>query len=151
MIRRISDGATFFVIDAHAHTGESSLLRRYRYKEGNKFQVDDLIERMDRHGIDAAVTFAHHSPNTGYAEQNERILAAAVEHPSRVIPFIRLSPHRQENLASRIRDYARQGARGIKLHPFLDSFPINDALLVRPIIDAAQENDLAVLFHCGEA
>jgi Amidohydrolase len=46
---------------------------------------------------------------------------------------------------------ARLGARGIKLHSRADGgFALNDPILIRPIVEAAAQHDLVVLFHTGE-
>lgn len=81
--------------------------------------IEDFTEIMDYNRIDAAVTCAPYSSigkDRTYDEAN-KFLAEVMKKTNRIIGFIRVNPHLQENALQIIRDCKAQGFRGIKFHP----------------------------------
>jgi predicted TIM-barrel fold metal-dependent hydrolase len=130
--------------------GESSMLERFR-GGGRRFLGDEMIRLLDHYGIDTSVAFGMANPTSDYVENNEAILAAAREHPGRIIPFARMNPHFEGRAAELVERWVAAGARGLKFHPFWDGFQANDPYLVHPILEAADPHGLIVLFHSGES
>lgn len=146
-----SDGRKLFVLDCHAHVGQNSLMRRFSGGTREKYSAEEAVENGAKLGIDAMIAFPVSNPHTDYSTDNQRVLKWAEEFPNEVIPFIRLQPHFEDQAVSDVHRYAADGARGIKLHPRLDGgYVANDDMLVRPIVEAAIENDMVMLFHTGE-
>jgi predicted TIM-barrel fold metal-dependent hydrolase len=148
---RDSSGNSFFVFDAHTHIGRRttpSLLRR-----DEDFDGSDMVASMDANGVDMVVAFPRMNPHTDYSEPNRRVLEFAREHPSRIVPYVRINPYYGEEATKQLHECAEQGARGLKLHPFMDfgSVPVNSRDLVFPLIEVAADHGLVVTIHSGEA
>jgi predicted TIM-barrel fold metal-dependent hydrolase len=117
----------------------------------DKYFAEEAVTNSGSIGIDAMVAFPVSNPHTDYSRDNLRVLKWAEEFPGQVIPFIRLQPHFEAAAVADVHRYAAAGARGIKLHPRLDGgYVANDDMLVRPIVEAAIEHDMVMLFHTGE-
>jgi uncharacterized protein len=132
------------VVDIHTHLGPTS-------SPG----TDDrrsaaLLSRMDAAGIDYACVFASSGRGSDYHLENELICALAHESDGRLIPFARVHPYWADEAVREIHAAAELGARGLKLHPFMDgAFTANDERLVHPLLDAAAKHGLVVLVHSG--
>ncbi|MCB2173306.1 amidohydrolase family protein [archaeon] len=114
--------------------------------------IEDFTEIMDYNGIDAVVTCAPYSSigkDRTYDEAN-KFLAEVMKKTNRIIGFVRVNPHLQENALQSIRDCKAQGFRGIKFHPRNEAFAINDEHIVFPIAELAAKLDLPILIHTGE-
>lgn len=143
-------GRELFVVDCHAHVGQNSLMRRFGAGR-EKFFAEEAVEHSGGLGIDSMIAFPVSNPHTDYKTDNDRVLTWAQEFPQQIIPFIRLQPHFAEKAVADVHKYAEAGARGFKLHPRLDGgYVANDDYLVRPLVEAAIEHDMVMLFHTGE-
>jgi predicted TIM-barrel fold metal-dependent hydrolase len=144
------DGGEFFVFDCHVHLGESSFVSRYFPGESG-FTADGWLATMDEVGIDRSVIFPVVNPHTDYSRDNDRMIEWAQVHPTRLVPFMRIQPYFGDAAVDSVHRYANLGARGIKLHSRADGgFALNDPILIRPLVEAAAEHQLVVLFHTGE-
>ena len=148
---RDAGGTSYFVFDAHTHIGSRttpSLLRR-----DDDFDGDDMVANLDASGVDRVVSFPRMNPHTDYSVPNQRVLQFAREHPTRIVPFVRINPYYGKQAVDQVHEYAALGARGVKLHPFMDfgSVPVNSRDLVFPVVEAAGEHDLVVTIHSGES
>ena len=134
------------VIDGHTHFAG----------QGKGFQpntVEEFTTIMDRNGIDAVVTCAPYSSigkDRTYDEANEFLAKSTEEAGGRIIPFMRVNPHLQENALSSIKKGAKQGFRGIKFHPRNEAFAINSEELAFPIAELALKLGMPILIHTGE-
>jgi predicted TIM-barrel fold metal-dependent hydrolase len=121
------------ILDSHLHVGEFPLFN---------VAIDDvgLVAQMRDHGIDAGMAFhpdnalirdaiARHSGLYGLVWANPR-LPGAVEETRRLL------------------DEPGSRFRGVKLHPLLDGYHPDDAI-VHPIIELLIERRLPALIHCG--
>lgn len=115
--------------------------------------VEAFTQIMDRNGIDAVVTCAPYSAigkDRTYDEVNEFLAKSTGEAGGRIIPFMRVNPHLQENALSSLENGAKQGFRGVKFHPRNEAFAINSEELVFPIAELAVKLGLPILIHTGE-
>ncbi|MBN2333988.1 amidohydrolase [Candidatus Bathyarchaeota archaeon] len=134
------------VIDGHTHFAGPG-----RGLQPNT--VEEFTTIMDRNGIDAVVTCAPYSSigkDRTYDETNEFLAKATEEAGGRIIPFMRVNPHLQENALNSIKKGAKQGFRGIKFHPRNEAFPINSEELAFPIAELAVKLGMPILIHTGE-
>jgi predicted TIM-barrel fold metal-dependent hydrolase len=108
---------------------------------------------MDRHGIEKAAVISGGMPSSsdagaaGFAAGNDLVLAAAHEHPSRLLPFVALdlAENRPEDLA----ELRRRGACGVKSYAGHQEFhrrPIDDPAHA-PLWAALAESRVPVLIH----
>jgi len=135
------------IVDGHTHfAGEGKGLPPN--------SVEDLLSIMDRNGIDAIVTCASYSSigeDRTYDEANDFIAKSMREVPKRIIGFIRINPHLQENALKSIREgVTKYGFKGIKFHPRNEAFPINSEELAFPLAELATKLRVPILIHTGE-
>ena len=134
------------VIDGHTHFAGPR-------KGFQPNTVEEFTTIMDRNGIDAVVTCAPYSSigkDRTYDEANEFLAKSTEEAGGRIIPFMRVNPHLQENALSSIKKGAKQGFRGIKFHPRNEAFAVNSEELAFPIAELAVKLGMPILIHTGE-
>lgn len=114
--------------------------------------VGEVIEAMDRHGIDVSVLV-----NIGWSDQglcrmtNDFLLDAAQQHPGRLVAFCGVNPAAGAEAVKEVHRCAGLGARGIgELHPDYQGYSLGDREVMAPVMEAAKERQLAVLTHASE-
>ncbi|HEY7169143.1 MAG TPA: amidohydrolase family protein [Candidatus Binatia bacterium] len=144
------EGREHFVIDQHVHVG----MRPARSTTASSsYLPDELIANMNANGVDMVVGFPKANSHTDYRVENERIIAAMHQNPSRIIAFARINPYFGAKAVADVHDYAKKGAAGLKIHPLRDfsGNRVNDPELIFPIVQAAQEEKLLLLIHSGNS
>lgn len=107
------------IVDAHTH-----LFERFEYLEG--LTAEQMVENLDRIGIDTAVLFTVKGLLGGYRATNEEIAETARRFPGRFVPFASVNPRDGDSaLAEMDRAVGELGCRGFKLHPWWSSFSAN--------------------------
>lgn len=108
-------------------------------------RTDDLKRQMRKNGIDMSVVLPiatkvgqYHSIND-YAEKITG---------GELISFASLHPY-DENVEDIVKDIAKRGFKGIKLHPEYQGFYVDDDRAIK-LVKTACENGLYTLFHAGE-
>jgi hypothetical protein len=114
--------------------------------------VDDLIESMDKTGIDrsAALNISWRGSER-CRETNNYIMEAAARYPERIIGFGTVDPSEPEEAAGEIERCAKSGLKGIgemRLERSLFS-PENRSILDR-FVQTLTENRMILLIHCSE-
>lgn len=114
--------------------------------------TDELIESMDKEGIDVSVVV-----NLGWTtqelcvESNQYILEAIARYPSRLIGFCVVQPRSLEAAVSEIERCAKGGIRGIgELRPDTQSFDLTKEQVMKPIVDIMIKHRLILLTHTSE-
>ena len=121
------------IIDSHTHLGEFPLFNV-------KLSSDEMIQTMDECKIAKSVVFSL---------PNETTLDAVKRHPSRLIGYVWINPHRGEEALQQIDTAVKEwGFKGVKMHPLLDSY-LPDQDIVHPVMERAKHHNIPVLFHCG--
>ena len=154
------------LVDFHAHIFPPEVRReRQRYLGWDRtFSVlygapkasiataEDLLEAMDRAGVDKAVAV-----NIGWASQklcqetNDYLLEVAGRYPERIIPFCSVNPAAGEAAIQEVERCARLGARGIgELHPEFQGFDLGEGPLIRSLVEMARARGLPILTHASE-
>ena len=107
----------------------------------------DCLRQMDEGGIDR---FAAHSvaltPHN-VERINSFILDAQAQAPDRIVPFAAIHPE-LDDLPSVVDRMVDQGFKGIKIHPDMQKFAVDD-MSVRPMMEAIA-GKLPLLIHCGD-
>lgn len=107
----------------------------------------DCLRQMDEAGI---TCFAAHSvaltPHN-VERINSFILDACAQAPGRIIPFAAIHPE-LEDLPGAVDRMVDQGFRGVKIHPDMQKFAVDDPS-VRPMMEAIA-GKLPLLIHCGD-
>jgi predicted TIM-barrel fold metal-dependent hydrolase len=125
------------LFDAHTHIG-------FNDPDGARLSAEQLLEILAPLNA-RGVVFPMHEPG-GYREANDLILSEAADSEGRLIPFCRLNPN--DGAVAEATRCIELGARGIKLHPRSDAFPL-DGPESRGIFALAHEHRLPVLIHAG--
>jgi predicted TIM-barrel fold metal-dependent hydrolase len=127
------------LLDVHTHTGFSD-------PDGVTGSVEDLLEGMDRAGIDRAVVFTTMEPD-GYPPANDRVRGEMAAGEGRLRWFARIDPNAGDPLPE-ARRCLEAGAVGFKLHPRSDAFVMSHPS-VRALVELAASERLPVLVHAG--
>jgi hypothetical protein len=128
------------IVDAHRHIGSG------RYKT---LSADDLLRSMDECRIDRAVVvpveeYLAVDNDTG----NALILSEVRKNSGRLYGFATANPWYGQKAVESIRRFLGEGLRGIKLHPPLQGFVLNDEV-VYPLVAEAEAYRVPVYFHTG--
>ncbi|NOZ59687.1 MAG: amidohydrolase family protein [Euryarchaeota archaeon] len=134
------------IIDSHVHLGGPDR------GDGSRQDVGELLERMDRAGVEKAVVFPFNEaePGISFASANNFIAKAQRENRERIIGFARLDPHYREAAILEAKRALRElGLRGIKLHPAAQKFYPDHPFVVR-ILQTAARFSAPVVFDNGK-
>ncbi len=153
------------IVDSHVHIfppefrrdRKSLLLLDRTFSDlysNHKFELataDDLIEDMDKNGVDVSVVMSIGWTNSGLAEKSNKYIAESCRRfPNRLIGFgsIDLS---SVNSVNQIINCAEMGLIGVgELHPDNQNFDVGDSDLISPAIKAIREQNLILGVHCSE-
>ncbi|MFC2001643.1 amidohydrolase family protein [Chloroflexota bacterium] len=154
------------IIDFHTHVFSPQIKKnRSRYidndpcfallysnKEAKLATADELIDSMDRAGIDISVIV-----NLGWTthdlcvETNDYILESIARYPRRLIGFGAVQPQSSEAATAEIKRCARGGIKGVgELRPDLQLFDITQKEVMQPFIDVLMKHKLMLLTHTSE-
>jgi predicted TIM-barrel fold metal-dependent hydrolase len=126
------------LFDAHTHLGEHD-------PDGMRQSAPELLEVLKLPPARGGFVFPFHEPD-GYRQANDMVIAAAAESEGRLVPFCRVDPN--DDAVAEARRALDAGARGIKLHPRAEQFPL-DHPQVRELFLIAHERELPILIHAG--
>ena len=154
------------IIDFHAHIFPDSVrddrttyLERdatfshlYSDPKARLSSAEELVEKMDRDGIDVAVTLGMGWQVHDFAvKANNYILESAKAFPDRLVPFCTVNPALGDVAVAEIERCADLGARGIgELHSYAQGYRLDDERVMAPIMEVAIARDLIVLTHSSE-
>jgi predicted TIM-barrel fold metal-dependent hydrolase len=142
------------VIDFHAHIYPDKIAEKavvnigefYKIPMQRKGTVEDLLESGRRGGIDRFVVFSAAAVPEQVRSINNYIASVCGEHPE-FTGFGTLHAA-TENPEEEIERIISLGLRGIKLHPDMQHFNIDDEKMMN--IYALLEGRLPVVFHTGD-
>ena len=121
-------------IDAHSHVGYFGGWADVGYTD------EQMVAEMDRYGIEKSVV--------SYMD-NTVVEQAVKRFPDRFVGITWANPYEGDKAVETvIREVREHGFQGIKLHPLLNAFTANDAV-VHPLMEVAQQMDLPVFIHSG--
>jgi len=121
------------IVDMHCHIGKRPHVSQ---------SVEELIKKMDAAGIDKCVVY----PQTRTV-QNDYVAESAKKYPHRIIGLAMVNPWHQDKALDAIKRGVDKGLRGIKLHPYVDAFPLDDHLLVDPIFKLCEKMKIPIVCH----
>ena len=131
---------------------DSSFALLYADEKAKLATAEELIERMDREGVDISVIV-----NYGWAthelcvETNDYILESIAHYPKRLIGFCAVQPQSIEASVAEIERCAEGGARGIgELRPDLQGTSFTDEETVRALAEALGKHNLILMLHTSE-
>jgi hypothetical protein len=126
------------LFDAHTHLGQND-------PDGMSQTPEELLEALRLANALGAFVFPMHEPG-GYPAANDMVIEAAADSGGLLVPFCRVNPH--DDAIGEAERALHAGARGIKLHPRAEEFPL-DHPQVRLLFELAHERSLPILIHAG--
>ncbi len=137
------------IIDSHNHLG-----RRRTDDDETPFagvELDDFLAMMDRDGIDHAVVFPLFDRYGDYNPLNEEVRQAFEAEPGRFTGLFRVDPYLEHQTLDDVENaLARDGFRGLKIHPRSDRTFIDDSERLDPLIEIVQSHEWPILIHTGD-
>ena len=124
----------------------------YSNKKAKIATADELIDSMDRDGIDVSVIV-----NLGWTthelcvETNDYILESIARYPQRLIGFCAVQPQSYEAAIGEIERCARGGIRGVgEMRPDMQLFDFAHVEVMQPLVEALRKHNLILLTHASE-
>ena len=152
------------IVDVHVHVFPPGLvpsMDRYLEKDsflkmictspGHKYAcVEDVLEEMEKSGVDAAAVGGFACSDTGLCrEMNDYVLNAAEKYPGRVLPMISLHPDNPD-MESEIDRCLQKGAAGVgELFPWGQEFDLAGKTADQ-LAEICVERDIPLLLHVNE-
>lgn len=145
-----------YVIDAHCHIYPERIAARavrgtdefYGLHSLCKGTAQDLVEEGVAHGVDHFVIQSVATTPKQVTGINEFIAEEVAKGEGRLTGLGTLHPE-SEDLAGDVRRILRLGLHGVKLHPDIQRFKIDDYRFLR-IYELCEEEGLPILMHTGD-
>ncbi|MFC2058661.1 amidohydrolase family protein, partial [Chloroflexota bacterium] len=114
--------------------------------------AEDIIESMDRDGIDISVVINIGWISTELCHRtNDYIMESISRYPKRLIGFCAVQPLLADEAVAEIERCVRGGVRGIgELRSDTQGFDLGDKNVMEPIVQTAKEHNLIILSHSSE-
>ena len=136
------------LIDIHCHTSYFSDIER---SNGSKYpSPKQLIEMLDRAGIDKAVVLSTVSPECRFVYVTpEQVREICMEYPDRLIPFCNIDPRMFTNSAKSnflplLEHYKSLGFKG--MGEYFPNIPLDDPLNIN-VFKQVEEIGFPLIFH----
>ena len=128
------------VVDAHCHISQDS----------RKSQTaSQLIENMDTQGVSMSVIVPVEEHLAVYNEEGNAFIWEQVQKfPSRLIGFGVANPWYGKAGVNLLERYLGMGFRGIKFHPAIQGFQLNEPIIF-PFAELAIRHNAPMFFHTG--
>jgi len=124
----------------------------YSKKEAKLTTTEELIDSMDKAGIDISVIV-----NIGWTthefcvETNDYILESIARYPQRLIGFCAVQPQSTGAAIAEIERCAKEGVRGVgEMRPDTQLFDLGDEEIMSPFVEALRKHQLILLTHASE-
>jgi predicted TIM-barrel fold metal-dependent hydrolase len=113
--------------------------------------ADELVNQMDREGVDKAVVWLKPPYDKDIGAENRAIYEATKRYPDRLIGFGWANPRlgRETTLATIKQCFEDYGFYGIKFNGAQDDYVIDDAEMALPYIEEAVGYGKPLAFHIG--
>ena len=154
-LNRKKYSAMMDIIDFHAHIYPDKIAEKASHSVGEFYSipmnkigsVDTLLKSGGEAGVGMFVAQSVATVSRQVQSINDFIHAACQEHPDRLIGFGTIHPG-LENPVDEIERCVKLGLHGIKIHPDVQRFHMDDPSMY-PIYEAI-EGRLPILIHCGD-
>ncbi len=147
----------FKVIDAHCHIYPEKIAEKavagtdrfYDTVAKCKGTVSDLFYEGDRAGVDRFIVQSVATTPKQVGSINEFIAAEVSENPERLTGLGTLHPE-SDDIAGDVRHIIELGLHGVKLHPDIQRFKIDDYRCLK-IYELCEREGLPILMHTGDS
>ena len=132
-------------IDSHATVPPDFI--RYKVKIFENVTVESYLKKMEELNINRAVVWSVARSPDEVTKVNDWVAKLTHDYPDKFIGFANVYPPRlEEALAELERAITKLSLVGLKLHPTVQLFMMNDPSVIA-IIDRAKEYDIPVVLH----
>ena len=146
----------YFAIDCHCHIYPEKIASKavggtdafYASHSVGTGIVDDMLAHADCAGIEKALVQSVATTPHQVGSINRFIADEVARFPDRLIGFGTLHPA-SENIVGDLENLLSLGLRGVKLHPDIQDFKIDDYRALS-IYEACEERGVPILFHAGD-
>jgi len=124
----------------------------YSDKKARIATADELIDSMDRDGVDISV-IANYGWSTHElcVETNDYILESVARYPGRLVGFCTVQPYTYEAAIAEIERCARGGIKGVgELRPDIQFLDFTQKEVMQPLVEVLQKHHLILLTHASE-
>ena len=133
------------VIDCHGHLGHWPLVNM------PKIEVHELLQTMDRLGIDRLCLSHFLGVFCDFKRGNDLLAETIAKYPGRLVGQVAVNPRYPNEIVEELdRCEKRHGMRLVKIHPFCHDYPA-DGPGYRALWDYANEQELVVLTHTWDS
>jgi hypothetical protein len=133
------------LVDAHAH-----IFPIEPYWGPGQTDLDELVEQLDRHGVDRAVILAEEQTEKGFKVPSWWVLEQCERYPDRLIPFLAIEPRMRpgrETVEDLIDLYLDGGARGFG--ELKVGLPV-DHEKMRMVYEICEDRGVPILIHLDD-
>jgi predicted TIM-barrel fold metal-dependent hydrolase len=132
------------IIDADVHISPT-------LESGNSISAEELLKRMEKAGVDKAVTWLHPPYTREVDKANKYVYEAMRKYPDRILGFGWVDPNLGvEKARKAVKKYVYEyGFYGVKLNGAQNNFYIDDPVLSLPVIEEITETGKLLAFHVG--
>ncbi len=146
----------FYVIDAHCHIYPEKIAAKavggtdnfYGVTSARKGTVEDLLTQGNEVGIDKFIVQSVATTPKQVKSINEFIAENVKTYPEKLVGLGTLHPE-SEDIAGDIGHLAELGLKGVKLHPDIQGFKLDDYRCLK-IYEICEEKGLKMLLHTGD-
>jgi len=154
------------IIDFHTHvlpprikedrspyvSADQAFARIYSGEKAGIATAEDLIDSMDRDGVDISVIVNYSwSTHELCVETNDYILESVARYPQRLYGFCAINSYIDDISLMEIERCARAGVKGVgELRPDTQSIDFTDTEMIKPFADLLGKLNLIVLTHASE-
>ena len=145
------------IVDSHIHlitdtTGYYAYKKEAGVSDAKAWDAEAIVRLLDEVGFERCflLTLAGLYGFNDHRQANDEIASAVRRFPDRFIGFCTTYPNQDPEGAAQelLRSVQELGLRGLKFHPWLQSFPANSAYLY-PCLEVCSKYRIPVLFHTG--
>jgi len=146
----------YYVIDSHCHIYPEKIAAKavagtdnfYGGKSVGAGTVDDLMKRGIEAGIDKFIVQSVATTPKQVASINKFIAAEVAKRPELLVGLGTLHPE-SEDIKGDVEHLLSLGLKGVKLHPDIQAFPLDDPKCMQ-IYELCEQNGLPLLLHTGD-
>lgn len=132
------------IIDADVHISP-------KLTGGNSIKIDELLRRMDKAGVEKALTWIQPPYWRDTKESNKYLYKATKAHPDRILGFGWADPncglkYAIDEVKRCVYEY---GFHGVKMNGAQNEFYIDDPKLALPVVEEIVKTGKMMAFHIG--
>ena len=147
----------YYTIDSHCHIYPDAIAEKavagtdnfYHLNSVYKGTVSDLLKKGEKAGIDHFIVQSVATSPKQVKSINEFIAREVSSHPDKLTGLGTLHPD-SSDISGDIEHLMELGLKGVKLHPDIQRFKIDDYRLLK-IYELCEDKGLVILMHTGDS